>query len=169
MNKLVLRLLRRHISPLQFLGFFLANLVGVTIILVGCQFYQDAMSVLGAKDRFMKGDYIILSKQVRGGLLGSKGANSFSSREVEALQAQSFAKKVARFTPSKFQVSAGLQIGLGVSTYMFFEAVPEDFLDVKAEDWLRSCDGRGSDHHSPQLPRSLQFRLRPEPRSSSDL
>ena len=114
MNKLVLRLLRRHISPLQFLGFFLANLVGVTIILVGCQFYQDAMSVLGAKDRFMKGDYIILSKQVRGGLLGAKGANSFSSREIEALQAQGFAKKVARFTPSKFQVSAGLQIGLGV-------------------------------------------------------
>jgi len=98
MNKLVLRLLRRHISPLQFLGFFLANLVGVTIILVGCQFYQDAMSVLGAKDRFMKGDYIILSKQVRGGLLGSKGANSFSSREIEALQAQGFAKKVARFS-----------------------------------------------------------------------
>lgn len=135
MNKLVLRLLRRHISPLQFLGFFLANLVGVTIILVGCQFYQDAMSVLGAKDRFMKGDYIILSKQVRGGLLGAKGANSFTPREIEALQAQGFAKKVARFTPSKFQVSAGLQIGLVVSTYMFFEAVPEEFLDVKAEDW----------------------------------
>ena len=50
MNRLVLRLLRRHISPLQLVGFSLANLVGIAIILLGIQFYQDALSALGAKD-----------------------------------------------------------------------------------------------------------------------
>ena len=80
MNRLVIRLLSRHISPLQLFGFFVANLIGMAIILLGCQFYQDATSVLGAKDRFMKGDYIIISKQVRGGLFGGKPAKSKSYR-----------------------------------------------------------------------------------------
>ena len=135
MNRLVIRLLSRHISPLQLFGFFVANLIGMAIILLGCQFYQDATSVLGAKDRFMKGDYIILSKQVHGGLLSGKKDNSFTTAEIQALEKQDFALKVGRFIPSKFQVSAGLTLGMGVSTYMFFESVPDAFLDVKAEDW----------------------------------
>lgn len=135
MNRLVIRLLSRHISPLQLFGFFVANLIGMAIILLGCQFYQDATSVLGAKDRFMKGDYIIISKQVRGGLFGGKKSNSFSTSEIEELSKQDFALRVGRFLPSKFRVSAGLTLGIGMSTYMFFEAVPEEFLDVKAEDW----------------------------------
>ena len=135
MNRLVIRLLSRHISPLQLFGFFVANLIGMAIILLGCQFYQDATSVLGAKDRFMKGDYIIISKQVRGGLFGGKKSNSFSPSEIEELSKQDFALRVGRFLPSKFRVSAGLTLGIGMSTYMFFEAVPEEFLDVKAEDW----------------------------------
>ena len=135
MNRLVIRLLSRHISPLQLFGFFVANLIGMAIILLGCQFYQDATSVLGAKDRFMKGDYIIISKQVRGGIFGGKKSNSFSASEIEELSKQDFALRVGRFLPSKFRVSAGLTLGMGMSTYMFFEAVPEEFLDVKAEDW----------------------------------
>lgn len=135
MNRLVIRLLSRHISPLQLFGFFVANLIGMAIILLGCQFYQDATSVLGAKDRFMKGDYIIISKQVRGGLFSGKKSNSFSASEIEELSKQDFALRVGRFLPSKFRVSAGLTLGIGMSTYMFFEAVPEEFLDVKAEDW----------------------------------
>lgn len=135
MNRLVIRLLSRHISPLQLFGFFVANLIGMAIILLGCQFYQDATSVLGAKDRFMKGDYIIISKQVRGGIFSGKKNNSFSASEIEELSKQDFALRVGRFLPSKFRVSAGLTLGIGMSTYMFFEAVPEEFLDVKAEDW----------------------------------
>ncbi len=135
MNRLVIRLLSRHISPLQLFGFFVANLIGMAIILLGCQFYQDATSVLGAKDRFMKGDYIIISKQVRGGIFSGKKNNSFSVSEIEELSKQDFALRVGRFLPSKFRVSAGLTLGIGMSTYMFFEAVPEEFLDVKAEDW----------------------------------
>ena len=38
---LVWKLLRQHISIPQFAGFFFANLVGMTIILLGLQFYTD--------------------------------------------------------------------------------------------------------------------------------
>lgn len=61
--KLVWKLLRNHISIAQLAGFFFANLIGVAIILIGIQFYND-YSALDDEDTFMKADYIILNKKV---------------------------------------------------------------------------------------------------------
>lgn len=138
MNALLLRLLKRHISPAQLLGFVLANLIGLGILLLGLQFYRDALTALSAKDSLMRADYLIISKQVSSGLFGSRD-NSFSAEEIADLEQQSFVAALGRFTPSKFQVSAGLGLGStlggGLSTYMFLEAVPDRFLDLKPSDW----------------------------------
>lgn len=138
MNALLLRLLKRHISPAQLLGFVLANLIGLGILLLGLQFYRDALTALSAKDSLMRADYLIISKQVSSGLFGSRD-NSFSTEEIAALEQQPFVAALGRFTPSKFQVSAGLGLGSalggGLSTYMFLEAVPDRFLDLKPSDW----------------------------------
>lgn len=138
MNALLLRLLKRHISPAQLLGFVLANLIGLGILLLGLQFYRDALTALSAKDSLMRADYLIISKQVSSGLFGSRD-NSFSTEEIADLEQQPFVAALGRFTPSKFQVSAGLGLGSalggGLSTYMFLEAVPDRFLDIKPSDW----------------------------------
>lgn len=138
MNALLLRLLKRHISPAQLLGFVLANLIGLGILLLGLQFYRDALTALSAKDSLMRADYLIISKQVSSGLFGSRD-NSFSAEEIGDLEQQPFVAALGRFTPSKFQVSAGLGLGSalggGLSTYMFLEAVPDRFLDLKPSDW----------------------------------
>lgn len=138
MNALLLRLLKRHISPAQLLGFVLANLIGLGILLLGLQFYRDALTALSAKDSLMRADYLIISKQVTSGLFGSRD-NSFSAEEIADLEQQPFVAALGRFTPSKFQVSAGLGLGStlggGLSTYMFLEAVPDRFLDLKPSDW----------------------------------
>ena len=138
MNALLLRLLKRHISPAQLLGFVLANLIGLGILLLGLQFYRDALTALSAKDSLMRSDYLIISKQVSSGLFGSRD-NSFSAEEIADLEQQPFVAALGRFTPSKFQVSAGLGLGSalggGLSTYMFLEAVPDRFLDLKPSDW----------------------------------
>lgn len=138
MNALLLRLLKRHISPAQLLGFVLANLIGLGILLLGLQFYRDALTALSAKDSLMRADYLIISKQVTSGLFGSRD-NSFSTEEIADLEQQPFVAALGRFTPSKFQVSAGLGLGSalggGLSTYMFLEAVPDRFLDLKPSDW----------------------------------
>lgn len=138
MNALLLRLLKRHISPAQLLGFVLANLIGLGILLLGLQFYRDALTALSAKDSLMRSDYLIISKQVTSGLFGSRD-NSFSAEEIADLEQQPFVAALGRFTPSKFQVSAGLGLGSalggGLSTYMFLEAVPDRFLDLRPSDW----------------------------------
>ena len=59
---LVWKLLRRHISIPQFVGFFFANLLGMTIVLLSLQFYRDVKPVFSEEDGFIRPDYLILSK-----------------------------------------------------------------------------------------------------------
>ena len=85
--KLVWKLLRQHISIPQFVGFFFANLVGVVIILLGVQFYNDYQA-LDNEDSFMKADYLIVNKKI-GALSGLTGGQStFSSDDIDELKAE---------------------------------------------------------------------------------
>ena len=46
---MVWKLLRRHLSIIQFVGFFLANLLGMFIVLLSIQFYQDVKPLFHKK------------------------------------------------------------------------------------------------------------------------
>lgn len=133
---MIWKLLRQHISVAQLVGFFLANLCGMVIVLLSVQFYKDVLPVFTQGDSFMKKDYVIVSKKVSTlGSLVSKGA-TFSKTDIAEMQEQPFAKKTAAFTPAQFEVSAGMGMaGMQLSTAMFFESVPDEFVDVRLEGW----------------------------------
>ena len=134
---LIWKLLRQHISPAQLVGFFLSGLVGMTIVMVGAQFYADTQAVYRSEDGFMRADYIILTKNVTALRTISGTRSSFSEDEIRELAAQDFVRSVGCFTPSAYEVSASINAGggLAMSTDMFFESVPDAFVDVKTEDW----------------------------------
>lgn len=138
MNKLVWRLLRRHISVGQLAGFFLANLFGMTIVLLSIQFYRDVLPLFTQGDSFMKKEYIIATKKIS--TLGSFAgrSNTFTKEEIKELQQQPFTRSIGAFTPSLFKVSAGLgmqEAGIHLSTEMFFESVPDEYVDVNLDKW----------------------------------
>ena len=119
-------------------GFFLANLFGMVIVLLSIQFYQDVAPVFTEGDSFMKKDYLIVSRKVSslGSLVGK--SSTFSASDIEELESQPFTKDVGTFTPSQFKVSAGVgmeQLGLKMSTAMFFESVPDKYVDVSLDNW----------------------------------
>ena len=135
---LVWKLMRRHISLGQWAGFFFANLCGMVIVLLSIQFYQDVAPVFTEGDSFMKKDYLIVSKKVStlGSFVGK--SSTFSASEIEEIEEQPFTKGVGEFTPSQFKVSAGVgmeQLGLNLSTAMFFESVPNRYVDVNLDEW----------------------------------
>ena len=134
--KLVWKLLRSHISIAQLAGFFFANLIGVTIILIGIQFYSDYQA-LDNEDTFMKADYLILNKKVGVVSSFSSDATGFSADDIDELQDQDFVERIGYFTPSSFGVRAWFDIQdfMQFSTDMFFESVPDDFVDVKSDRW----------------------------------
>lgn len=138
MNTLLWKLLRQHISIGQLAGFFLANLFGMMIVLLSVQFYKDVAPVFTEGDSFMKKDFIIATKRINAiGSLAGK-SSTFSPEEVIDLKKQSFTKQLGSFTPSQFQVSAGLgmrEAGIHLSTDMFFESVPDRFVDINLDKW----------------------------------
>lgn len=134
--KLIWKLLRHHISVAQLAGFFLANLCGMVIVLLGIQFYNDVLPIFTQSDSFLKKDYIVVSKKVStlGSFLGR--SNQFSNGDIEEVKEQPFTESVGSFTSSHFQVSAGLGIeGIQMSTAMFFESVPDEFVDIETDKW----------------------------------
>ena len=135
---LVWKLMRRHISLGQLAGFFFANLCGMVIVLLSIQFYQDVAPVFTEGDSFMKKDYIIVSKKVStlGSFVGK--SSTFSQTEIDEIEEQPFTRGVGEFNPSQFKVSAGVgmeQLGLNLSTAMFFESVPDKYVDTNLDGW----------------------------------
>ncbi len=136
--RLVWKLLRQHLSPSQLLGFSVANLFGLAIVLLGVQFYQDVLPLFTGGDSFMKSDFLVVSKKIStiGSFVGRD--NSFSHEEVEEIEGQPYVKGVGAFTPSQFRVTAGVALegtGVHVSTDMFFESVPAAYVDISTADW----------------------------------
>lgn len=130
------KLLKQHISVAQLAGFFLANLCGMVIVMLGVQFYNDVSPVFTQEDSFIKKDYVVVTKKVStlGSLAGKNG--TFSSYDIDDIKSQPFTVNVGAFQPSQYKVSAGLSFGgMNISTAMFLESVPDKFVDVKADNW----------------------------------
>lgn len=137
--KLIWKLLRQHISRSQLTGFFLSNLLGTSIILLSFQFYCDLRPVLsGEGDSFLKKDFLTITKKVST-LSSLRGkSNAFTPEEIEELRQQKFIKNIGQFTPSGFDVLAGISIdnlGMNLATEMFFESVPDTYIDADLSEW----------------------------------
>lgn len=134
---LVWKLLRQHISPAQMLGFFFANLFGMTIILLAYQFYNDVMPVFTSPDSFMKAEYKIVSKKVNTGNTLSGRSTEFYQSDIDELKNNSIVKSVAEFTCAQYRVIASIGINGSklLSTEIYFESVPDEYVDIPLEKW----------------------------------
>lgn len=132
---MVSRLLYKNTSPARIAGFILSNFLGLAIILGALQFWLDARSIWDSDDSFIHTDYMVINKRVTSSnTLGE--AASFSKEEVADLEAQPWVRSVAPFSSADYRVMASLsQGGRGMSTYMFFESIPNGFVDVPASQW----------------------------------
>lgn len=136
--KYIWRLLFKHLSVGQLTGFALANLLGMTILLVGVQFYSDTSSLLNSGDSFFRPDYMVVSKPVSAVDILATGGRTFSDAEIESLQKEPFVRSVGEFTPAMFRVKAGVnmpEMGGNLFTDLFFESVPDRYVDIDLKDW----------------------------------
>lgn len=136
--KLIWKLLRENISKPQLIGFALTSFIGMSIVLLAFQFYFDINPIFTGKDKLLKEDFLTITKKV-GFLSGlSSKSSGFSVDEINDLRNQSFIKHVGAFTPSQFNVLAGFnsqKLGIAFNTEMFFESVPDQFIDVASDSW----------------------------------
>ena len=135
---IISRLLRKNTSPARIAGFILSNFIGLAIVAGGLQFYLDARSLWESEDSFIKTDYLVVNKRVTSAnTLGASSRDaSFSSEEREDILKQPWVRSIGEFTSADYKVYASLnQNGRGMSTYMFFESLPDKYVDVKSSEW----------------------------------
>ena len=134
---LIWKLLKQNISKGQFFGFFVANLIGLTIVLSGVQFYSDVHSLFSGKDTLIKRHFLILTKKVGIYNALSPKSTGFSEKEIAEIRNAGFVDRMAGFSTSQYAVLAGINTGNHGSfqTEMFFESLPDEFIDVDTKDW----------------------------------
>ena len=135
--RLLYQILWKDHSRTHLLGAFLGTLAGFVLLLAGIQFYMDIKSVLSENRDLLDPEYIVINKKVNiGNTLGLTGGG-FTEEEIAEIEAQPFADQVAAFNSNEFPVQAyteGEQVPNFI-TDLFFEAIPDEYIDVKSEDW----------------------------------
>ena len=144
MKGLMWKLLRKHISTSQLIGFSIANLIGLTIVILAVQFYNDVLPIFNDEESFIRKDYVIITRNISsaGAIMGTSA--EFSDEDIADIEQQPWCRKVGCFTSSKFSVVASIGGGTSpmIRTMFFFESIPNSFLDVDSTSW----------HFNPQRP-----------------
>lgn len=143
---LMWKLLRTHISKSQLIGFSLASLVGLTIVILAVQFHQDVRSLFKDEDSFLRKDYMIITREVSTAATVLMANNEFTPEDIADIEAQPWCRKVGKFSSNDYSLEATISVrGQGMRTMMFFESLPNEFLDVSDRNWK-------FDPNNPKIP-----------------
>lgn len=116
-------------------------LIGTILLVLAVQFFQDANVFLiensGSKN------YFTLNKKVEGGALANLGNDEqvFKEQELDDIQSIQGVKRIGSFTRNQFPLtlyiwpSGKIGFGAAAKTDLFFESIPDAFLDFIPEGW----------------------------------
>lgn len=133
---MISKLLRKNTSNGRIAGFVLSNFIGLAIVLGALQFYLDAKSIWDADDSFISKDYLVVNKKVTSSNTLGEKSSSFTEEEINDISVQPWVRETGRFVSNDYKVVAS--VGHGdhhLSTYMFFESIPDRFIDVPKSQW----------------------------------
>ncbi|MBR5638719.1 MAG: ABC transporter permease [Muribaculaceae bacterium] len=143
---LMWKLLRTHISKSQLIGFSLASLVGLTIVILAVQFFQDVKPLFKDEDSFLRKDYMIITRKVSTASTVLQSSNEFEAKDIKDIEQQPWCRQVGKFSSNDYSVEASILVnGQGMRTMMFFESLPDEFLDVTDRHWK-------FDPNNPKIP-----------------
>ncbi|WP_157547148.1 FtsX-like permease family protein [Kordia zhangzhouensis] len=123
-------LLHKQLRISQLLFFALTSSIGLGILLVVFQLFIDTRPLFDTSNDLLGKQNLIIYKNV--------GKNNvFTRGEIQEIAQQNFTKKVGGFTHGTYRVAASVTLPnyASISTEMFLEAIPDDFIDIKSDEW----------------------------------
>lgn len=133
------KILTANIKKKQMLGAFAGMIFGLGLLLISIGFYRDALNILGNKGDSVRHDYLIINKPVS--TLGSslwKNSGGFNDNDMAEIRSQDFIVDAAPLIASEYRVTAYSDDEIFLPNFyteLFFEAVPDKYLDVDIENW----------------------------------
>ncbi|MES2730407.1 MAG: FtsX-like permease family protein [Bacteroidota bacterium] len=134
MKRLLTKILWGKQSKWQFALAGIGFLLGLLILLVSLQLYLDVQRVLDEKAR-NTADYLILNKDISFANTLGFANSTFSEVEIDSLRRQPFVKRLGEFNTSQFQATVETNQTIPFYTVLFFESVPDAFLDEIPGGW----------------------------------
>ncbi|RMG83389.1 MAG: FtsX-like permease family protein [Bacteroidetes bacterium] len=111
----------------QVVGAVIGAFIGLFLMVTAIQLYFD-MQRLMAGDANPDDHFIQINKKVS--VFNTFGVKStFTDEEIAEIESQPFVLSVGAFTPNRFKANASSKM-MRFYTELFFEAVPDDFLDL---------------------------------------
>jgi hypothetical protein len=140
---MLVKLQRKTLIPAQIIGYALGIFTGITIVLIAFQFYSDVKPLLEGQTDVFKNNTAVISKNVSlfNNLSGRK--LSFGEEDINNLEKQEFVEKVAKFNSAAFEIKAYTSGDENMPVFqsdLFFESIPDEYLDAVNEDWKWNQD-----------------------------
>ncbi len=145
MNAKVRSILRLCLNPTssgkELILAALGCLLGSFLLFFAVQFYKDSQRIIGEKET--GSSFFTLNKKVQGGLLQNLSTNnkSFTQDEIEQIKEIEGVEDLGSFSRNHFPLTVHVwpagKIGLGSAARadLFFEAIPNRFLDQIPNGW----------------------------------
>jgi len=127
----------RNFSKLQILGAGTGTLIGLVLLFSIAQFYFEMDQILEENKDLIDPEFLVINKKISIlETLNLKEAN-FTEKEIADVRSQNWANKVEGFISNQFALSAYTESNRFPDFYtdLFFEAIPDEYLDVKDDDW----------------------------------
>lgn len=131
-------LLLKNLSISQICAFFFANLLGFFLLVLAVQFYCDITPLFNDDKGILKSEYVVVTKSAS--LLSNLNddGQTFDENEINDLKNQSFVAEIGEFEACNYTVTAAITIpgtNQQYGTEMFFESVPDEFVDIDKDEW----------------------------------
>lgn len=134
LNQILKKIIRTGVGRGRFIMAAAGLTIAMLLILSAVQIQADYSELLyGKNNQDSIANFLVVNKVID----GNKRENTLTKEEIENLKKQPYIEEVGLLTASRFKVSAQSPSDrFPFYTDLFFESVPDEFIDVKSKDWI---------------------------------
>ncbi len=134
LNLLLQKLIRTSSGRTRFILAVVGLSIALLLILSAVQIQANYNDLLHSKtNQDSIANFLVINKAVTNKTIG---ATNLTDAEIADLKRQPFADAIGILTPSRFKVAAqSISDRIPFYSEIFFESVPDEFIDVQSADW----------------------------------
>ncbi len=131
LHKLLHKIINTRIGKSNYYLATAGLVLALFLILIAVFVKQNFAQLKGNKTQ-----YLVITKRINEAMMADINKSSFTINEIENIKKSNYFDSVQGVKTSLFKVNLTVPMNtLPLSTDMFFESVPDAYLDVKPKDW----------------------------------
>ena len=144
---MIWKLQKKTLLPLQIFGYGITLCIGIIIVLTTLNIYYDIQPILEKETDMFGNNAVVITKMVDDASTGmgvistlrgkdvDRSSAYFDNEDIKEFKQKKFVKKINYFNrASGFNIYLYID-KLGLRTDMFFESIPDKYLEIEKEKW----------------------------------